>query len=265
MRTPGRCTNLEGCWIGATQRDVWLSIGEDFACPNCSGALTAPPRRSISVRGLKKAAVAGVTVTMGLAAMALAGVKLSTLHWAAQPTVVAGRHIAGSALASRTVDGHGFGMRVAEMAAPTASSLLVAKPTAPSPSVAASQMAASDSEERPSVTYVPAPGRSSPSVVVFTDAAAPRHDRQPDDDVAAPVNLVTLVSEADFVLPAESRRSVVLPITFGEPPHPEDLDAPVNLRWRFHGFVSTRQSYFLPAPGRDETLSKIIRTPGFLR
>ena len=67
MRTPGRCTNHESCWLANGGRDIWVPVGDDFVCPVCAEPLTAPPLQAISSRSMAVAAAAS------LALVALAG------------------------------------------------------------------------------------------------------------------------------------------------------------------------------------------------
>src|SRR5271165_6939928 len=67
MRTPGRCTNHDDCWLANGGRDIWVPVGDDFVCPVCAAALTAPSLQAISTRSLAAAAAAS------LALVALAG------------------------------------------------------------------------------------------------------------------------------------------------------------------------------------------------
>ncbi len=81
MRTPGRCTNLEGCWLSASQRDVWVPVGQDFVCSNCGGMLSAPPVRARSFGVAKRAAVLGALATISLGAVAAGAGKLPGMPW----------------------------------------------------------------------------------------------------------------------------------------------------------------------------------------
>ena len=284
MRTPGRCTNLEGCWIGSTQRDVWLSIGEDFSCPNCSSTLMAPPRRSISRNSLKKAATTCVALSMGLAAIGVGVVKLSAVRWDA-PRMVAAARTAPGLQASWHTPPCVIETAPVRMASVTPPSPVAAK--TPGTLVAAAsikpreplRVAMDDvAPVRPSSSSVlefNTPGSLPGGLTTATDTAAPlavaRDDGASpvDDEREAPAaSLVTLVSEAPLIVPQDASRAIVMPISFGKPQAPEDDAAPVTMRWRFHGFARTRHSYFLPAPGGPtvgDAVGQISRTPGFLR
>jgi hypothetical protein len=62
MRTPGRCTNHESCWLANGGRDIWVPVGDDFVCPVCAEPLTAPSLHSISMRSMAGAAAASVAL-----------------------------------------------------------------------------------------------------------------------------------------------------------------------------------------------------------
>jgi hypothetical protein len=265
MRTPGRCSNIEGCWISASQRDVWLAVGEDFTCPNCGGALSAPPGRSMSMQAMKRAAVMGVTATMAVAAVAVVTVKISTLPWSGQTTVLAMTHAPGSppafpsqvqpaqrlaanpALVLTGSQGHATPLsqqRFASSApaAPAAPAALQRPKTGAAPAPVLLYTAASDPAPSPA-SHNAMQTAASPKVAAPAQQAA-----AVEADV--PAALVTLISQASFVLPPTAQRPVILPISFGRPVGPETDAAPVALHWRHHGLVR-RQSYFLPAPGQD--------------
>ena len=99
-------------------------------------------------------------------------------------------------------------------------------------------------------------------------AAAPRQilsEETVDEPVLASAAMVTMVSEAPFVLPNDDGRQLVLPVTFGKPLGPEDAAPPVSMQWRRHGVVRIRSSYFLPMSAEPDSLAKICRTPADLR
>jgi hypothetical protein len=62
MRTPGRCTNHESCWLANGGRDIWVPVGDDFVCPVCAEPLTAPSLQAISTRSMAMAAAASVAL-----------------------------------------------------------------------------------------------------------------------------------------------------------------------------------------------------------
>jgi hypothetical protein len=69
MRTPGRCTNHEACWLADGNRDIWVSVADDFTCPVCRTPLEAPPMTAISHRGF--GAAMGTSMVLMLVAGAL--------------------------------------------------------------------------------------------------------------------------------------------------------------------------------------------------
>jgi hypothetical protein len=257
-----------------------LSIGEDFACPNCGSTLTAPPRRSLSRKSLKKVATTGFAVSMGLAAMAFGAVKLSTIKWDAPRQIVASRAAPGVQTLGHTSPriGDSVPVKFAALAAPAQPGVISPTTLTITPSVQSHAAARTGQDEMTPVRP------SSSSVVVFNTAgskSAPL-DRPPpltvardngansvdDEPAPPPTAMVTMVSEAALVVPQAASRPIMLPISFGKPEAPEDDAAPVTLRWRFHGLLHGRHSYFLPAPAGStvrDALGQICRTPGFLR
>ncbi len=67
MRTPGRCTNFDTCWLANGQRDIRVMVGDPFVCPACGEALHAPSIESISANGILGA------LAVSLAMVATAG------------------------------------------------------------------------------------------------------------------------------------------------------------------------------------------------
>jgi hypothetical protein len=287
MRTPGRCTNLEGCWISASHRDVWLSIGEDFVCPNCGGNLSAPPKSAVSFRGLKQAALTGVALTMGLAAVAVAGVKIATVVRSHKPAVVALLRRPGSLLQGNVLVKHAA--PVVSAAAGPPAPLQLAAPAA-RPVTLRTQLAsvAAWRSQQPGLTAAPAshdavhdatgatdhvaPPRSAPILLYAAAPEKPTAPREPaTDQVAAGTDrimapaLITLVSEARFVLPPISQQILVLPISFGRPLAPEDASEPVTKRWHHHGLANMRHSGFLPGPPGSDPASELPRTTALMR
>jgi hypothetical protein len=257
MRTPGRCSNIEGCWISASHRDVWLNVGEDFTCPNCGGALSAPPGRALSMRGIKRAAVTGVAASMAVAAVAVIAVKVSAMAWSGQPAVVAMMHVR-SALFASTVHHQAAPAQIAAVAPAPA----IARPSiAPAPRMAES-VPSRPSGPAPVLLYAAAPPPAAAPRQAAPDAAPVQTASAPADRDVPPA-MVTLLSEAEFVLKPSEQRAIVLPISFGQPPAPETDAAPADHRWHHHGLSTMRRSYFLPAPGGD-TVSAICRSPSML-
>lgn len=251
MRTPGRCTNMEGCWISASHRDVWISIGEAFTCPNCQSVLTPPPARAVSFRGLRRAAATGVAISMGLAAVGVGAVKLSSSAWTGQHSAVAMLQAPSRAI-HNAIFGTGTETRLAAVIPGTTGGKGMP--------AAARSMGAARTESVAAVALAPARNAVAVSRVnapVLLFAAVP--DRQPSHEASArtahaaaeapvPAAFVTLISQAAFVVPPSRQRPVILPISFGRPVAPEDAAPPVSLRWRHHGFGRAQPSGFLPGP-----------------
>ena len=252
MRTPGRCSNIEGCWISASRRDVWLNVGEDFTCPNCGGALSAPPGRALSMRGLKRTVATGLAAGMAVAAVAV-------LAWSGQPAMLAMIHARNVLLTS--TPRHQAAPAQLAMAAPVPPPAAMPAPgIAPAPTF---QPALPDRAAAPVLLYTASPSPVAPPHRTAPDAAQPQTAANtPDRDV--PPAMVTLLSEAAFVLKPSEDRPLIVPVSFGKPMAPETDAAPVDRRWHHRGLANIRHSYFLPAPPTD-AVSAICRSPSMLR
>jgi hypothetical protein len=66
MRTPGRCTNFETCWLANGRRDIRVLVGDAFVCPACGEALHAPSIESISANGI----VGALAISLAMVATA---------------------------------------------------------------------------------------------------------------------------------------------------------------------------------------------------
>ena len=276
MRTPGRCSNIEGCWISASHRDVWLNVGEDFTCPNCGSMLSAPPGRAVHARGVRKAAFTATATAMGIAAAAVAAVKLSTLTLSGQPALTAMLHAPAAVMSAmfRTQ--------------PTLLAILQPRPAPDRPAMPVPFMRPATAPQPANTQFAngkPAPGTveapapvllytANPPVPAATKPAIQVAANQPPAPKAAapeappPAPYITFVSEAAFVLPPMTKqRPVILPISFGRPVAPETDAEPADRRWRHHGFFHTRHTGFLPPPGSasgEDAVSE-IRTSAELR
>ncbi len=58
MRTPGRCTNEQACWMADASRDIFVRLGDPFNCPAC-GSRLSPPIQAIAGRSRAVSAMAG--------------------------------------------------------------------------------------------------------------------------------------------------------------------------------------------------------------
>jgi hypothetical protein len=274
MRTPGRCTNVEGCWLGASRRDVWAAVGDDFVCPNCRNPLVPPGRKALSRRGLRRAALMGVLLLAVVSAGAVAAVKLSPLAVATARPVLAALLNAPRRLISGQVFGMPHAMRGAlagrPPAAAAATRLATTQPAQggaakPSPRQRYVALAAG-------VAAAPSPPPAHRPVgtpVVLYNALVDDPARlsqlkptpRPVASVAEgqPVAVSTLLSETTLVVPPSAAAPVVLPITFGRPIAPENDLAPLRLHWRYHGLVATpRRSVFHAEP--SESVEAMCRT-----
>ncbi len=66
MRTPGRCTNFDTCWLANGQRDIRVMVGDPFVCPACGEPLHAPSIESISASGI----VGALAISLAMVATA---------------------------------------------------------------------------------------------------------------------------------------------------------------------------------------------------
>ncbi len=222
------------------------------------------------MRGLKRAAMTGVAASMAVAAVAVVTVKVSAMSWSGQPAMIATMHAGLSASSGHRQPAP---VQVAT-AAPSLSPASSQPSIAPAPRPAAAPSALRQTRQlaasAPVLLYTAAPSApiqapeshrdpamGSDNVQSAANAVAPSEDRD------VPPVLVTLLSEAAFVLKPSEQRPIVLPISFGQPPAPETDAAPADRRWHHHGLLNARHSYFLPAPPID-AVSAICRTPSML-
>jgi hypothetical protein len=235
MRTPGRCTNFETCWLANGRRDIRVMIGDPFVCPACGEPLQAPSIESISASGIAGA------VAVSLALIAAAG-------------------------------GAGFGaVRLAQtsnlttvaklMYAPGPRSPLPRLATATNPLSAPAQrtataVAQADQLERlgeAAIRTAPAPAEVLASIPPAT--FAPEATPAPEMAVQSlppplPPHLPGTSNPTGkvIVVSAEPHRQLKLPISFGRPVAPED-DVPArSAHWRHHSIGFGRRTGFLPAP-----------------
>ena len=278
MRTPGRCTNTEGCWISASHRNVWIAVGEDFACPNCGGALSPPLPQSRSFVAAKRIAVMGVAASVGLAVLGLGAVKLSTVSWPGRSVLATAANAPGAGPLAAPDTKSAFS-RLAE--APSsgkplttfAETRVAGEVARARPNSFTSMILASNGGQR--VAARP----KGPEVIFPTqdaEQAKAKADQETAQRKAAEVAAtqmlaaqVTLVSQASLSPGEQMERPVFLPISFGEPPGPETDREPVTLMWRHHALVNLRRSVFLPAPAAAapasaDAIAQICRIPSLL-
>jgi hypothetical protein len=283
MRTPGRCTNTEGCWIGASRRDVWSKVGEEFVCPNCGGALVPPGRKSLSLRGIRQAALLSALLLAVVAAGGFAAVRLSPLAVSAARPILAALWKAPRQLMAAHIFGVPAHSATATRVTPVVAAARVANSEPPAPSMASSpprqapmQLAAGtvtfpgDQRVKPRVPgpvvlySAPFDHPAKPSQVKpVPHAVPPAAEDQPQEPglpPPEPMSVVTLLSEARLVATPSSQAPVVLPVTFGRPVAPENDAEPVRLHWRYHGLVATapRRSVFRSEP--SDSVEAMCRT-----
>jgi hypothetical protein len=259
MRTPGRCTNLEACWLANGGRDVWVAVGDEFVCPVCGAPLKAPTLHAISMRSLA-AATAASLVLVGLAGGAGFGLVrgLRALPHGVQTAMLAQR--------SHKMPAHW----------PVAAPMLatgVAK--VPAPTIAATAAPQTMVATRAQASVVPAPAPAvhmaafasvAPRTKAGLSPAMARAVAQESvaQSVMAPVRAAPLGASpmaAAVVAQAMMRpqRPLVLPISFGRPVAPEDDQAERSTRWHHHA-PPVRHTGFLPGPGwtnaDEETISQ---------
>jgi hypothetical protein len=202
---------------------------------------------------------------MGIAAVAVATVKLSAISWSGQHAVVAMAH-APSSLPGSTLHRQTGQTQIAA-AMPATNAMPVAPPR--QTPIAPTRLARNAPAKAPQAvqTRAPAPvlvyAAPNEPAPVGRKAAQPAEASRDQAEQEMPAPLITLISQAAFVLPPSSQRPLVLPISFGQPPGPETDAAPVSKRWRHHGVINLRHTGFLPAPGPD-SISAICRTPSML-
>lgn len=275
MRTPGRCTNVEGCWISASNRDVWLTVGDDFVCPNCGERLTAPPRQAISFRGLRQAATRSAVVAVGLAAVVVAAIELTPPASTVQSRVVAMLRVPALLLSSDFL-----GLRT-HPAAVTVPQPIMAGRAPDSPQTPGRSSAAQRPPQLARIEAPPAPGSALPvpprgvllyaansdrpplPVAIAPPAKAPAPVRTPEEDFAA-ATFITQLSSSTVTPPRSHDRTLVLPISVGAKPlGPETDRPPADRAWHSHG-INRRANIILPGPGPDP-LAELYDTPSLLR
>jgi hypothetical protein len=245
MRTPGRCTNHQSCWLANGGRDIWVPVGEDFVCPVCAEPLRAPYMRAISMRSLAVAA----SVSLGLVAMAGgAGFGLvRAVHALPDLQQIAMKYRTPAPAVTRLAQAAVRPAVTGRTAAP-----LVAAPVRMAAAVPAQAPVAVAAAKAPVDQVTPAPVAAHVAAAPVRMAASQDTAPASRPVVQAPVRQPH--PEVVAVIPPKSdpswhewpaRRHVTLPISFGKPVAPED-DATVDARrWR-HRAIG-RRSYFQPA------------------
>ena len=302
MRTPGRCTNTEGCWISASHRNVWLSVGEDFVCPNCNSMLSPPLPQTRSLRMVKRAAAYGAAASIGLAVIGAGAVELSRVSWPGQSVAAQVVRAPGVLLASTLHKDSAVQAKLARVqehekqltaAGEGAAALDVvnARPNSAVSMVLASTYNPNKNTPHAKVASNPAhgalppagPPASGPLVWLTTAgdhaaagaATAASPNGAFDEKVAdaaqslASTGPATQLSQTVLAPGASMERPVVLPISFGAPVGPETDAEPVNMSWHHHGVVAVRASHFLPAApvaaqASPDAIAQICRIPSLM-
>jgi hypothetical protein len=88
--TRGRCTNFDYCSIAESRRDVEVTVGEDFVCPECGKPLKAPQVKGGTTSPLVPALI-GVGVLALLGGAVFLGMRMGgpAEHVVAQAPVAA--------------------------------------------------------------------------------------------------------------------------------------------------------------------------------
>ena len=282
MRTPGRCTNVEGCWLSASHRNVWLPLGEEFRCPNCGGKLSAPLLQTRSFRGVRRVAAMSAMASLGMTVVALSAVKLSTVSWPGQSVAATvasapetliratfrGKPIKTDELASAKQDALPPLTAAGEQR--SARDVAAAAPNSPLAMQLGSAPAA-NAASHPTMIYVARNERRASAGAASGQDGGPDAGEQAARAAAAEITGADVtVSQASLVPSRSPQRPLFMSITFGQPPGPETDAEPVILTWRHHRVVSTRPSGFLPAaqtearPASADAIAQICRIPSLL-
>jgi hypothetical protein len=254
---------------------VWSAVGEEFVCPNCGNPLVPPGSKSLSWRGIRRAAVLGVLLLTVVAASGFAAVRLSPLAVSAARPVLAALWTAPHKL----MTAHIFGVPASPAAlphgTPDTAVLRVTGGQPPARGIAtpaprpaamllASGVATLPDDHRvaaPIVLYSapvqqqpkPSPGKTAPHALApAAQGQVHQAITRPDEPASAvPAAVVTVLAEANLVAPPSEQAPVILPVTFGRPMAPENDAEPVRMHWRYHGLVAAaapRRSVFRTAP-----------------
>ena len=240
MRTPGRCMNHSGCWLANGDRDIWLNVGEDFACPVCGAGLCVPPlgigqQSGAQPRRMAMAVLAGcaIAAVAGAAGFALVHKTLAPVQTASRTLYLNPGHLnPAPRVKPETV-------LVAQAVLPSCQGRSVTQEmvVASVPSLSMSWQAPADSAQLPA------------------DQAAPgaAQDASYVPQPVPPARTMPAAEQAD----AEPAPRPVLPISFGQPVAPEDATADAPRPWH-HKVEPERHNIVLPAPGWGNGEAEII-------
>lgn len=233
MRTPGRCTNFEVCWLADGKRDIWVTVGDDFVCPVCARPLQAPSVHAITMRSL--VTTTGVSLAMGTAA----GLAAFGLIWWGHVLPHGHRAIGRTVIAQAapTLPAAGLSYEPLRMnsrqAAPQA-----AKPAEP-------RAPAAPAATKPALPLVTQPVK----LALEPLTPPPTSGKVRVIAAAAPYGAAPSAHAAAAALPiTPPLPPLALPISFGKPVAPEDDRDTGGRKWHRH---LPRPSWtgFLPAPG----------------
>jgi len=247
MRSPGRCTNHETCWLGNGQRTIQIAIADPFCCPICGAAMVPPPIEAIAQRSIHRAIATSLILILAAGGSGFGLVKGLRMISMGVPAPAARPSLAARVPARAKPQ--------VQMAAAVPSSAQTARLAAPPPAIpvpAPIKVAAALPTQLSPTQYIQhafVPAQSAAPKATDPKAADPRaldivelamrqlHTPLPH------ILIATNVSQ-------EPLRAAQQPISFGRPVPPED-DAPPRLnRWRYRPVVPVpHRTEFLPAPG----------------
>jgi hypothetical protein len=255
MRSPGRCTNHEGCWLGNGQRDIQIAITDPFVCPICGGDLVAPPLEAITQHGFQNAIAASLALMLTAGASGFGVVRLLHVNHphgysaAARASTLAQAGKSGPATASAPVS-----------LAPVSGAPVSLAPVSGAPVSVAPVSVAPVSVMALAATTVPRG--------VVLAAAAPLDAVLPPVSVQQqPGEIVELATRILKTPPAsiviatnvskEPLRALIVPVSLAQPIAPEE-DAPrARGDWhRRYAAPIARRTEFLPAPGWPEAAAE---------
>jgi hypothetical protein len=276
MRTPGRCTNFETCWLANGRRDIRVMVGDPFVCPACGEPLQAPSIESISASGIAGAVAVSLALiaaaggagfgTVRLAQTAsLTGVAVLTgdggAHFHKAPATIAASQPVKTDVAQLRALAAAPALKTAAPGSPASVAAAAQAPVAASPSAQPVAAAVAEADIQPlGATAI----RAAAPVPAFATLAA----IEPVDIAAGPASGMAVAANPMvpppiepphapgraapagkvIVISAEPHRQLTLPISFGRPKAPED-DAPArSARWHHHAIGWSHRTGFEPPP-----------------
>jgi len=210
MRTPGRCTNHDHCWLGNARRDVWVPVDHEFVCPVCATPLKAPPIQSISARGTGRAGVTSLALLLVASAAGFGAIRLLDL-------------VAPRPVAARLVAVPSHAPKPKQTVAPVPQRVAAVMPVVVSPA--------------------PMPVVQAPMPATIAEAGL-----EPTGESAARLLIAEARIAPRQVAPATPQK-LILPVTFGRPRAPEDSEAEPQGSWHRRPPPAPRATGFMPGPG----------------